>query len=61
MNDIAAGFGSFLCSTAQEIGFAGAQIAHCYNSAANQQLGYSGLAALLVIAVIAFRRLARSA
>jgi hypothetical protein len=61
MNDIAAGLGSFLCRTALDIGFAGAQIAHCYSAAAHQQLGYSAFALLLLVAAIGFKRLARSA
>ena len=61
MNDIAAGFGSFLCHTALDIGFAGAQIAHCYNAAAHQQLGYSAVAVLLVLAAVGLRRFARCA
>jgi hypothetical protein len=61
MNDIATNLGSFLCSTALDVGFAGAQVAHCYNAAAHQQLGYSGVAVLLLIFVVGFRLLTRSA
>jgi hypothetical protein len=61
MNDAAAGFGNLLCRTALDVGFAGAQIAHCYSAAAHQQLGYSAFALLVLVAVIGFKRLARSA
>ena len=61
MNDIAAGLGNSLCSAALEIGFAGAQIAHCYNAAAHQQLGYSAVAVLVLVTIVGFRWFARSA
>ena len=61
MNDIATGFGSFLCHAALDLGFAGAQIAHCYSAAAHQQFGYSAFAVCLLAAVVGFKRFARSA
>lgn len=61
MHDLAAGFGSFLCRSALDIGFAGAQIAHCYSAAAHQQLGYSAFGMCLLAAVLGWRRFARSA
>jgi hypothetical protein len=59
MNDIAAGLGSFLCSAALDVGFSGAQIAHCYNAAAHQQLGYSAAALLLLAMAVALHRFGR--
>ena len=61
MNDIAAGLGSFLCSTALDVGVKGAQIAHCYNAAAHQQLGYSAVAVLVLATVVGIRWFGRSA
>jgi hypothetical protein len=58
MNDIAAGLGRFVCQTAFDLGLAGA---HCYNAAAQQQLGYSAMALLIVAAAMGFRRITRSA
>jgi hypothetical protein len=50
-----------MCRTALDVGFAGAQIAHCYNAATHQQLGYSVIALLLLAVVTAFQRFGRSA
>ena len=59
MNDVAVGLGSFMCRAALDIGVAGAQIAHCYNAAAHQQLGYSAVALLLLGGGVGFRWFAR--
>jgi hypothetical protein len=61
MNDIAAGFGSFLCNAALDIGFAGANVAQCYSAMAHQQLGYGAAALLVLVVAVGFRWIARSA